>query len=102
MRCLDGHFQRQLVYDTAVVKTRLIGKSKEENLMRLKEMGIEDPDWIYDADEFDCGETFLFAPCGITPGILMQGICLFRGGTRTHSLVISIKSKTARFIDTVH
>ncbi len=102
MRCLGGHFQGQLVYDPDVVKTGLIGESKEGNIARLKEMGIDDPDRIYNADELASGETVLFAACGITPGVLMQGVRYFHGGARTQSLVISSQSKTARFVDTIH
>jgi fructose-1,6-bisphosphatase II / sedoheptulose-1,7-bisphosphatase len=102
MRCLGGHFQGQLIYDPEVVKTGLIGESREGNLARLTEMGITDPDRIYNAEELACGETVLFAACGITPGTLMNGVRFFNGGTRTHSLVISSQSKTARFVDTVH
>ena len=102
MRCLGGHFQGQLIYDPAIVKTGLIGESKESNLARLKEMGITDPDKVYDADELASGETILFAACGITPGTLMEGVRFFKGGARTQSLVISSQSKTARFVDTVH
>lgn len=102
MRCMGGHFQGQLVYDPAIVKTGLIGESKENNIARLKEMGIEDPDRVYDAAELASGETVLFAGCGITPGTLMQGVRFFKGGARTQSLVISTQSRTARFVDTIH
>ena len=102
MRCLGGHFQGQLIYDPAIVKTGLIGESKESNLARLKEMGINDPDRTYNAEELANGETVLFAACGITPGTLMNGVRFFKGGARTQSLVISSQSKTARFVDTVH
>ena len=102
MRCLGGHFQGQLIYDPAIVKTGLIGESKESNLARLAEMNITDPDRVYDADELASGETVLFAACGITPGTLMEGVRFFKGGARTQSLVISNQSKTARFVDTVH
>lgn len=102
MRCLGGHFQGQLIYDPDVVKTGLIGESKEGNLARLAEMNITDPDRIYNAEELACGETVLFAACGITPGTLMNGVRFFHGGARTQSLVISSQSKTARFVDTVH
>lgn len=102
MRCLGGHFQGQLIYDPAVVKTGLIGESRDANLARLKDMGIDDPDRIYDASELACGENVLFAGSGITPGNLMQGVRFFKGGARTHSLIISTQSKTARFVDTVH
>lgn len=102
MRCLGGHFQGQLIYDPEIVKTGLIGESKESNLARLQGMGINDPDKTYNAEELACGETVLFAACGITPGTLMEGVRFFQGGARTQSLVISSQSKTARFVDTVH
>ncbi|MEM9246096.1 MAG: fructose-bisphosphatase class II, partial [Cyanobacteria bacterium P01_F01_bin.153] len=102
MRCLGGHFQGQLIYDPEIVKTGLIGESKEGNLARLKEMGITDPDRTYGAEELASGETVLFAACGITPGTLMEGVRYFHGGARTQSLVISSQSQTARFVDTIH
>jgi fructose-1,6-bisphosphatase II / sedoheptulose-1,7-bisphosphatase len=102
MRCLGGHFQGQLIYDPEIVKTGLIGESREGNLARLTEMGITDPDKVYDGEELASGQTVLFAACGITPGTLMEGVRFFKGGARTQSLVISSQSKTARFVDTVH
>ncbi|MGF1515805.1 MAG: class II fructose-bisphosphatase [Elainellaceae cyanobacterium] len=102
MECLGGHFQGQLIYDPAIVKTGLIGESKEKNLERLKEMGINDPDKAYNANELASGKNLLFAACGITPGTLMEGVRFFNGGARTQSLVISNQSKTARFVDTIH
>lgn len=102
MRALGGHFQGQLVYDPAIVKTGLIGESKESNLARLTEMGITDPDKVYTAEELACGETVLFAACGITTGTLMKGVRFFAGGVRTQSLIISTQSKTTRFVDTIH
>ena len=102
MRALGGHFQGQLIYDPAIVKTGLIGESKEDNMKRLQDMGIENPDKVYNAEELASGETVLFAACGITPGTLMEGVRFFPHGARTQSLVISSQSKTARFVDTVH
>ena len=102
MRALGGHFQGQLVYDPEVVKTGLIGESKESNLARLRDMGINDPDRVYNAEELACGETVLFAACGITSGTLMEGVRFFGGGARTESLIISTQSKSVRFVDTIH
>ncbi len=102
MRALGGHFQGQLIYDPEIVKTGLIGESKESNLARLREINIHDPDKVYDAHELACGETVLFAACGITTGTLMKGVRFFAGGARTQSLVISTQSNTARFVDTIH
>jgi len=103
MRCLGGHFQGQLIYDPAIVKTPESEKwSKEDNAARLKEMGVTDPDKVYETEELASGETVLFAACGITPGTLMEGVRFFHGGARTQSLVISTQSRTARFVDTIH
>ncbi|MGF1568751.1 MAG: class II fructose-bisphosphatase [Nodosilinea sp.] len=102
MRCLGGHFQGQLIYDPAVVKTGLIGESKEANIERLNSMGITDIDKVYDTDELASGETVLFAATGITSGELMEGVRFFGGGARTQSLIISSQSMTARFVDTIH
>jgi len=103
MRCLGGHFQGQLIYDPADVNTpESADWNREENIKRLKSMGVEDPDKVYEAEELASGETVLFAACGITPGTLMEGVRLFHGGARTQSLVISSQSMTARFVDTIH
>ncbi len=103
MRALGGHFQGQLVYDPDIVQTKeWANKTKEENLARLKEMGITDPDKVYDTHELASGQTVLFAATGITSGNLLQGVRFFSGGARTQSLVISTQSKTARFVDTIH
>lgn len=103
LRCIGAHFQGQLIYDPAIVRTKeWANKTKEENLLRLKESGITDPDKVYDADELASGENVLFAGCGITPGNVMNGVRFFHGGARTQTLVISSQSKTARFVDTIH
>jgi fructose-1,6-bisphosphatase II / sedoheptulose-1,7-bisphosphatase len=102
MECLGGHFQGQLIYDPAIVKTGLIGESRESNIERLKSMDISDPDRIYNSNELASGKTLLFAGCGITSGTLMEGVRFFKGGARTESLVISNQSKTARFVDSIH
>jgi fructose-1,6-bisphosphatase II / sedoheptulose-1,7-bisphosphatase len=102
MRAMGGHFQGQLIYDPEVVKTGLIGESKQANIERMNSMGITEVDKVYDAHELASGETVLFAACGITSGNLMQGVRFFHGGARTQSLVISSQSKSVRFVDTIH
>ncbi|MBD2605398.1 class II fructose-bisphosphatase [Scytonema hofmannii FACHB-248] len=102
MRAMGGHFQGQLIYDPEVVKTGLIGESKEANIERMNSMNITDVDKVYDAHELASGNTVLFAACGITSGNLMQGVRFFHGGARTQSLVISSQSKSVRFVDTIH
>jgi fructose-1,6-bisphosphatase II / sedoheptulose-1,7-bisphosphatase len=102
MRAMGGHFQGQLIYDPAIVKTGLIGESKQANLDHLKSMNITDPDKVYDAHELASGKNVMFAGCGITSGNLMEGVRFFPGGMRTQSLIISNESNTARFVSTIH
>jgi fructose-1,6-bisphosphatase II / sedoheptulose-1,7-bisphosphatase len=78
------------------------GLTKEGNLARLAEMGITDPDRIYEAEELACGENVVFAATGITDGLLFDGVKFEKDCTRTSSLVISTLDNTARFTTTVH
>ncbi len=78
------------------------GLTKEGNLARLAEMGITDPDRVYEANELACGENVVFAATGITDGLLFDGVKFEKDCTRTSSLVISTLDNTARFTTTVH
>jgi fructose-1,6-bisphosphatase/sedoheptulose 1,7-bisphosphatase-like protein len=103
LRALGGHFQGQLVYDPAVAQTsEWEGLTREGNLARLAEMGITDPDRVYEAEELACGENVVFAATGITDGLLFDGVKFEKDCTRTSSLVISTLDNTARFTTTVH
>ena len=103
MRALGGHFQGQLVYDPAIAQTtEWKDLTKEGNIARLIDMGISDPDKIYEAEELACGEHVVFAGSGITDGLLFHGVKFERDCTRTSSLVISNLDSTCRFTNTVH
>jgi fructose-1,6-bisphosphatase II / sedoheptulose-1,7-bisphosphatase len=103
LRALGGHFQGQLVYDPAVAQTKeWEDLTREGNLARLSEMGISDPDKVYEAAELACGENVVFAASGITDGLLFNGVTFEPDCTRTSSLVISTLDNTARFTTTVH
>jgi fructose-1,6-bisphosphatase II / sedoheptulose-1,7-bisphosphatase len=103
LRALGGHFQGQLVYDPAVAQTKeWEGLTREGNLARLAEMGITDPDKVYEAQELACGANVVFAATGITDGLLFNGVKFEQDCVRTSSLVISTLDNTARFTDTVH
>jgi fructose-1,6-bisphosphatase II / sedoheptulose-1,7-bisphosphatase len=103
LRALGGHFQGQLVYDPAVAQTKeWEGLTREGNLARLAEMGINDPDKIYEAEELASGDNVVFAGSGITDGLLFHGVKFEKDCVRTSSLVISTLDGTARFTNTVH
>ena len=91
MRCLGGEIQGRLHARDAAQKQRLV------------DLGIEDPDRIYDTRELAPGENILFACSGVTDGELLRGVRFFGGhGSRTSTLFMSLADRVIRFVDTIH
>ncbi|RIJ94423.1 MAG: fructose-bisphosphatase class II [Acidobacteria bacterium] len=103
MKCLNGEIQAKLVFDPERLG---VDKSKvppvHEVMKRLNEMGITDPDKIYDTNDLAPGKKIIFAATGVTDGALLRGVRFFGAGKRTHSVVMTTDSKSIRFVDTVH
>ena len=68
---------------------------------RARAMGI-DLNRVYRTEDLASGENLIFAATGITDGELFKGVHFFGGGERTHSLVMTYRHGTMRFVDTVH
>ena len=103
MKCLNGEIQARLVFDPerlGVDKDKV--PAQEMVVERLREMGINDPDKVYDTDDLAPGRKIIFAATGVTDGALLRGVRFFGSGKRTHSLVMTTESKHIRFVDTVH
>jgi fructose-1,6-bisphosphatase class II len=103
LRCLNGEMQARLVFDherLGVDKDKV--PARDLVLARLSEMGIEDPDRVYTAEDLAPGKKIIFAATGVTDGALLRGVRFFGSGKRTHSLVMTTESRHIRFIDTVH
>ena len=96
LRCLNGGMEGRLVPAKPGEEER---KKFEE---RLRAMGIADPDRIYTERELAPGTDIIFAASGVTDGNILRGVRFFGHGNRTHSLVISLRDRQIRFIDTVH
>ncbi len=90
LRCLNGQILARLVV------------SKPEHEERLAQMGIKDGKRIYDTEDLAPGDNIIFACTGVTPGSLLRGVRFFGGGTRTQSLILKLKQRQVRFVDTVH
>jgi fructose-1,6-bisphosphatase/sedoheptulose 1,7-bisphosphatase-like protein len=71
-------------------------------LARLREMGINDPNKVYDTADLAPGKKIIFVATGVTDGSLLRGVRFFGSGRRTHSLVMTTESRHIRFVDTVH
>jgi fructose-1,6-bisphosphatase II len=90
LRCLGGEIQARFRF------------RNDEERERAKRMGHPDPDRVYRTEDLAPGENLVFSATGVTEGDLLQGVRFFGGGARTHSLVMSYRTKQVRFVDTVH
>ncbi len=103
MRCLNGEIQAKLVFDPdrlGVDKTKV--PPVEEVMDRLKSMGIEDPNKLYNTTDLAPGKRIIFAATGVTDGSLLKGVRFFGEGNRTNSVVMTTDTRNIRFVDTVH
>jgi fructose-1,6-bisphosphatase class II len=90
LRCLNGEILARLVIKDA------------QQAERIKAMGIEDPRRVYSTSDLAPGKEIIFAATGVTEGSLLKGVRFFGDGVRTQSLVMTLSTRRARFIDTVH
>jgi fructose-1,6-bisphosphatase/sedoheptulose 1,7-bisphosphatase-like protein len=44
----------------------------------------------------------IFAATGVTDGALLRGVRFFGEGTRTSSVIMTLKTGRVRFIDSIH
>lgn len=89
LKCMGGDMQGRLVF--------MNDHERERAVM----MGITDFDRVYNAEDMARGNVF-FAATGVTNGDLLRGVRYFSGGAETHSVVMRSKSRTVRFVSTLH
>lgn len=89
LKCMGGDMQARLVF------------MDDHERDRAKMMGIKDFDRVYNAEDMARGNVF-FAATGVTTGDLLRGVRYFSGGAETHSVVMRSKSRTVRFVNTLH
>jgi fructose-1,6-bisphosphatase II len=89
LRCLGGDIQGRF------------RPRNQEEANQLRRMGIVDFQKKYTAEEMAQGNV-LFAATGVTNGDYLQGVRLFKGGAKTNSVVMRSKTRTIRFINTIH
>ncbi|HZQ25702.1 MAG TPA: class II fructose-bisphosphatase [Terriglobales bacterium] len=90
MRCLNGYMLGRLVVD------------KPELEERIARMGIKDKNRIYEAQDLAPGKQIIFAATGVTEGALLKGVRFFGEGTRTSSVIMTLRTGKVRFIDSIH
>jgi fructose-1,6-bisphosphatase II / sedoheptulose-1,7-bisphosphatase len=89
LRCIGGQMQGKLILDTP------------DKRLRAKDMGITDPNRIYDVTELAAGDV-LFSATGITDGSLVEGVKLRRNSVETSTVVMRSWSQTTRWIRARH
>src|SRR5450631_3737132 len=90
IRCLNGYMLGRLVVD------------KPELEERIAKMGIKDKKKIYEAEDLAPGKQMIFAATGVTEGSLLKGVRFFGEGTRTSSVILTLKTGRVRFIESIH
>ncbi|PKN11928.1 MAG: fructose-bisphosphatase class II [Deltaproteobacteria bacterium HGW-Deltaproteobacteria-4] len=89
LKCMGGDMQGRLVF------------MDDHERERAVTMGITDFDRVYNAEDMARGNVF-FAATGVTTGDLLKGVRYFSGGAETHSVVMRSKSRTVRFVSSLH
>ena len=90
IKCLGGEMQAKM------------WPTQRSQVEKLRAGRLSDPERKLDLEDLVQGEDVLFAATGITPGETLQGVRYFRGGGRTHSVVMCSEPRMVRFIDTIH
>jgi len=88
LRCLGGALQGRLMF-----------RSDEEKA-RAKTMGVSDYEKIYRETELARGDSIVFAATGVTDGDMLDGVRFSGEGAETHSMVMRVKTRTIRTIQT--
>lgn len=90
LRCLGGELQTRLWLPTEEAKERAIAG------------GFTDFDKVYRGTDLVKSDSVIFAATGVTDGDLLRGV-RYQGKTaRTHSVVMRARTRTIRFVETVH
>ena len=89
LRCIGGHFQGRLLFNT------------DEERERAKRMGVSDLNKKFSRDELANGDV-MFAATGVTDGPMLRGVQRFHGGAYTHSIIMRSRTGTVRLVDAEH
>jgi fructose-1,6-bisphosphatase II len=90
IKCLGGEMQARM------------WPTQRSQVEKLKEYGFDDPEKKLTLDDLIRADDVVFAATGITPGEPLNGVRYFRGGARTHTVVMSTEPRVVRFMDTIH
>ncbi|NLM51694.1 MAG: class II fructose-bisphosphatase [Firmicutes bacterium] len=90
LKCLGGEMQGRLKPEG------------EEELARVRKMGLSDPNKLLHLDDLVQGDDVFFAATGITDGDMLRGVRYEGQTAKTHSLVMRGITGTIRNIEATH
>ncbi|NBD27784.1 class II fructose-bisphosphatase [Paenibacillus glycinis] len=91
LKCLGGEFQGRLMPEDTAQYDRCVA------------MGIADPVKVLSMDDLVGDDDVIFAATGVTNGEFLEGVSFLPNQrAQTHSVVMRAKTKTIRFIKTIH
>ncbi len=90
IKCLGGEMQARM------------WPTQRSQVDKLREFGFDDPERKLTLDDLIREDDVVFAATGITSGEPLNGVRYFRGGARTHTVVMSTEPRVVRFMDTIH
>lgn len=90
IKCLGGEMQARM------------WPTQRSQVDKLREFGLDDPERKLTLDDLIREDDVVFAATGITSGEPLNGVRYFRGGARTHTVVMSTEPRVVRFMDTIH
>ncbi len=91
LKCLDGELIGRLL------------PANEEEYNRCIKMGLSDPHKVLTMDDMVGKEDVIFAATGVTPGEILGGVRYFADGrAETQSVVMRAKTRTIRYVRSLH
>jgi fructose-1,6-bisphosphatase II len=91
IKCLGGELQGRLMIED------------DAQYQRCVSMGLDDPRRILGMNDMVGDGDVIFAATGVTPGEFLGGVRYLEGGrAETHSMVMRGKTRTIRFIRSLH
>ncbi|PDO09837.1 MAG: fructose-bisphosphatase, class II [Candidatus Reconcilbacillus cellulovorans] len=91
LRCLGGELQGRLM------------PSNADDYRRCKEMGMDDPYQVLTMTDMVGDKDVIFAATGVTPGEFLGGVrYLSDNRAETHSIVMRAKTRTVRYVRSLH
>lgn len=90
IKCLGGEMQARM------------WPTQRSQVDKLREYGFDDPERKLTLDDLIREDDVVFAATGITSGEPLNGVRYFRGGARTHTVIMSTEPRVVRFMDTIH